>query len=177
MTKTLQQLFMEFQHEAFRFEALPTYDVETEKDALASFFAGQPLPDAFNQEWLDAVADFIAAGKSVHRIRIFADPPTLYQRFELEWGYYYSDAAGEDISICTMRDAKAALSELPPDFWVFDDEHVAVMQYDSAGAFKGATHLEVGPVRERLLLVRDKLAPYTVPLRAYLSAVRTHEGG
>ena len=78
-----------------------------------------------------------AAGKTIGRVHVIAEPLTDYLRYELAC-YQSSFLAGEDIRILPV--GLAAGLELPAfDFWLFDAERpgaqVAINVYGERGAW------------------------------------------
>src|SRR5438874_2166734 len=69
--------------------------------------------------------DLVVTGPSVHGLDL---PLTDYLRYELA-SYRSSMAAGMETYIAD-RDRHPDLAGLTKDFWMFDEQHVAVMRYD-----------------------------------------------
>jgi len=77
-----------------------------------------------------------AAGRRVERVRVVSDPPSDYARWLLA-GTALNVAAGEDIRYLPRREAIRL--QLPDhDFWIFDDDRLAVMHFDDDDRFHGA---------------------------------------
>ena len=130
----LGELLHSFTDEAFRLETLPRYTIEEEAEALQLFSEGKPMPMDFNKPWLEIVRGAAGTPRRFRRVRILSDPITLYQQFEIEWGYKNSSAAGEEIRLVG---AEEAISLPSVDFWLFDDSTAVRMKYDSEGRFLG----------------------------------------
>ena len=128
----LKALFDEFQTSAFRLERLPAYCVPQESEALAYFRTTGEIPSGFNTAWAETVRSATARGRTMCRLRLLSDPLSEYERFELQ-AYNASLEAGEDIRVGRSGDH-------PPfqDFWLFDKKWLALMNYDTDGAFQGA---------------------------------------
>ncbi|WP_329120228.1 DUF6879 family protein [Streptomyces sp. NBC_01465] len=145
-------LFTTFEHSAFKMETLDYYDVDGEREELAAFLAGEPMPDSWQDNpWVRAMTD---VGKTLTRVHIVRSPLTDYLRFELGWGYPGNVKAGEDIRILDI--AEKTVADLPDhDFWLFDDARVYRMHYTDTGGFLGAEPL--GPeALERYRTWRDR---------------------
>jgi hypothetical protein len=132
-------LFERFERSAFRIEGRDRYDVENERDEFAAFLEGKPLPprSAESDHWLSLVANHKAAGRRIERVRIVSEPLTDYTRYEFV-AYRENIAAGEVVRVVP----RAALTDADQgwageDFWIFDDERVALLSYDDDGHFLG----------------------------------------
>lgn len=124
-----------FKRTAFRLETLPVYDVPQEAEMVAAFCRGEDvrLPD--DHPWLERVRAATRAGKAMQRVRVVSHPLSDYLRFELSL-YPKSVEAGEDVQIAT-RDDHPELEVCTHDFWLFDDEVVVTLEYDTGGRFLG----------------------------------------
>lgn len=127
-----------FRASAFRLEVQPIYIEPIEQDLLVRFAAGEfATPDDVPEiaAWFDQVAAQSAAGRSMTRVRVQAEPPTLYQRFE-QWADPWNIAAGEHIRY--MAESAAHRVGLFPategrDWWLLDDRVVIEFAHDPAG--------------------------------------------
>jgi hypothetical protein len=145
-----------FERSAFRLETLPEYNVPQEAELLAKFKRGEPVDLPDDHPWLESVRRHCGAGKLMRRVRVATHPLTDYLRMELSW-YRKSVQAGEDIRITE--------TQLTGDFWLFDDQTVVVLHYDSAGRFTGTT-TEQGSLT-RYLSIRDHALADSMELSAY----------
>ncbi len=133
----LSDLFEVFEQSAFRLESLAAYKVDEETDAFREFRDSGVIRPGFNHEWATMVADAVAAGKTMKRLRLLSSPLSEYEQFEVA-AYEAGLAAGEHIRV-------ADRSEFQPvkDFWLFDERWIAEMNYTDEGAFLGADVREV----------------------------------
>ncbi len=145
-----------FERSAFRLETLPEYNVPQEAEMVARFKRGEPVDLPDDHPWLERVRHHCRAGKLMRRVRVVTYPLTDYLRMEMAW-YRKSVAAGEDIRITETR--------LSGDFWLFDDQTVVVLHYDSEGRFTGTT-TEQGSLT-RYLSLRDRALADSMELSAY----------
>ncbi|MFB7253291.1 DUF6879 family protein [Streptomyces nojiriensis] len=136
-SRTLGDLFDDFDREAFRLETLDDYSGSGNVDAYRVFQAGQEQPEGYNAGWVNELRDLTNAGKRVYRVHVLRRPLTEYLRFELGWGYRTNMTGGEEFFILDVTDASNPLDAVP-DFWLFDSKDTAVMRYDDAGGFLGA---------------------------------------
>jgi len=130
-------VFDSFTRAAFRLETLPHYTVPIDTDAYADFLAGRPFDLSWHEAWLTTMHRKIRDGRMVQRVRVMDEPPTAYQRFELAVTPR-NLGIGEHIRII-VRPAADALGLPAQDFWLFDDERVVGMDFDSHGAFRAPT--------------------------------------
>ncbi|MCM2390088.1 DUF6879 family protein [Streptomyces albipurpureus] len=136
-SRALGDLFDTFDREAFRLETLDDYSKSGNVDAYHAFLAGEPQPDGYNAGWVEELRSHTDQGKRVYRVHILRRPLTDYLKFELGWGYRKNMTGGEEFFILDVTD-KANPSEGVPDFWVFDSDSVAVMNYDGTGRYLGS---------------------------------------
>ena len=122
--------FETFEKSAFRLEALPQYIVENEKHEFSSFKSLGRVPVNPNPEWANLVKTNIKSGKSMKRLRLLSDELTLYEQFELQ--SYPGIQYGEEIRINARSKYKDTYLY---DFWFFDDEYIARMNYEDDGTF------------------------------------------
>lgn len=172
MAKTnLGELFDSFSSSAFRLETLPVYDVDSEKEMFADYLNGKGLPSEPDRDWCKMLRADREKGKSYERVRVVPYEGSQYFQFEVDWGYVYNEAAGEKIFML-MPDAPAeVLASATQDFWLFDDEFVALMNYDPSGRFLGAEVLDKSRTAEFIEL-RQQVREHSVPLREFLAASR-----
>jgi hypothetical protein len=123
-------MFASFETEAFRFEAQPQYPLGPGQEDFDRFLAGTPTPPTeytWLAPWLEELAQFMSAGKSICRVRVLDEPMTDYQRWML-WGAPWMVSAGEYITY--MSRSAAGQAGLPGyDWWLFDDSWVVEMHF------------------------------------------------
>ena len=133
-------LFERFRRSAFRLEARDVYNIPDEQEGLAAFLSRQEVPHRTprNDSWLALVARATAAGRSIVRVRVVGRPVTDYTRYEFAV-YPQNVAAGERIRVVERSSVPGAdTAWVNDDFWLFDDETVALVRYDEQGCFLGA---------------------------------------
>ena len=130
-------LFATFERSAWRLETYPGYEVDEAADPPRRFTAPGVLDVSNRADWLTGVKNATAAGRRFERVRVLTDPPTPYQDFEMAVAAHNA-AAGEDIRTLTARKARAL--ELPDrhDFWIFDDQRVAILHFSPTGRLLNA---------------------------------------
>lgn len=166
------RLFTEFRTCAFRLEVLPAYNVPEEANDLAAFVAGEPLPPSTDEDWLQFVADAVAGGKRIERVRIVPSALTPYIRFEIEWGYVFNDRAGEEIRFL-LPNALSLPEDSLQDFWMFDDTIAVRMNYDDEGTYLGVSAVTEEAELAKFRKLRTELWTAADPLRRFLSAYRS----
>jgi hypothetical protein len=120
---------------AFHMETRDSYAVTFEQDAYHSFLRGAPLPPEeldWWRSWLDDVGQLAARGTRIGRVRVVADPPTDYQRWEM-WGTPWHTAAGEQILYLPRQRAAASGIPLGSDWWLLDDEYLITNWFTDTG--------------------------------------------
>lgn len=153
-----------FTRSAFRLEVLPQYTVDSDQGNVTSYLEGDPEPSwAHGGPWFDHLAEERAAGRRRYRVHIVTPPLSDYLRYECEWGYVYTTAAGEEVYILDTSETTPPMKDLlDHDWWLLDDEHVLRMHYDTEGRFLGAEPLPpsaAGVYR----MCRDALMETAVP--------------
>lgn len=131
------ELFAAFERSAWRLETYPAYEVDDEAEALRLHRDVGELDVSYLADWLTDVKAATDVGKRFERVRVLTEPPTPYLEFEMAVAVHNS-AVGEDIRTLTAR--KARLLELPDlhDFWIFDDERVAILHFSPTGRLLNA---------------------------------------
>jgi hypothetical protein len=164
VTFDLGWAFRNFQDEAWRLCALPAYDVPEEAAAVQEWWrTGVPGPRL--DGWLDTLKEARSDGRTIRRRHALSDVPTAYERFALAT-YQQNAEAGEDVQICSRAALASELGGLLPmdDFWLFDQQLVAVQRYTASGRWLHAddetaslaTYLRVRDVVDRLSVPIDE---------------------
>ncbi len=169
-------LFDALHESAFRLEALPQYRVGgAEQERLNAYLNGRPLPERSvrTQPWVARLAvSTVTAGISWSRVRVVDEPPTDYQRYQLESSYRESQAVGEQIRVVS----RSAVGEVGPDFWLLDAgtewASAVVMRYDDDGRWLGADLVTDPATVAELDARRTAVTEVAVPLNEFLAAAR-----
>ena len=133
------RLLESFRHSAWRLETYDTYHLDYEAADFQQFLAGRSAPPteiSWWRPWLDMVTAMTREGKRVGRVRILAEPPTDYQRWEL-WAAPWHAQAGEQIGYLIRSRANALGLPTGYDWWLLDEQAVIVMRFDEAGRIAG----------------------------------------
>jgi hypothetical protein len=171
------QLFRDFARSARRLETRDYYRDPEEDAALARFLAGQPEnPDyvASRDYWLNGtIRAAVAAGKSFSRVRVVPEPLTPYLRF----GVYhcrYNVAAGEDVRYLD-RDQAAGFDLPAHDFWLFDEERLALLWFTADDRLLGAQVVTEPAVVRQHVAWLDLAVVHATPYHDFLAADPTRE--
>jgi hypothetical protein len=130
-----------FDHSAYRLELLDWYTSPKTEQRLARFLAGEKVTAAERAGWLSMLDGYRAAGKTIARVHVIAEPISDYLKYELAC-YESSVAHGEDIRILDADVADRL--DLPVfDYWLFDEAFpgkawAAVQRYAGRGLWLGA---------------------------------------
>ncbi|MFD4630472.1 DUF6879 family protein [Streptomyces sp. NPDC058284] len=128
-----RRFFDTFEHEAWRFEAQPTYTMPKEQENVARFLRGESKPDDHNARWHERVRGYVESGKRVGRVRIVRQPLTDYQRYQFAWGIPGNIAAGEDIRVLDVTQEGYGLPLSGRDWWMFDELRIAHLNFRPDG--------------------------------------------
>ncbi|WP_052848586.1 DUF6879 family protein [Streptomyces avicenniae] len=160
--------FDAFTHEAWRFEAQPTYSMPREREHVARFLRGEDRPEGHNARWHERVRAYGATGRRVGRVRVVRRPLTDYQRYQFEWGIPGNIAAGEDIRVLdvTARDFRLPLTGR--DWWLFDGARVAHLNFRADGTQINREAYEGDPAPYRAW--QRVALDHAVPFREYVAA-------
>lgn len=159
-------LFRQFSHSAWRWEAQGTYHQPGEVEPWQRWREGHPvLADLeWLRPWLDDVRTATQAGKRFERVRMMTEPPTEYLRWQLEVTPANIEA-GEIMRI--LPESVARSLRLPDhDFWLFDDERVAVLHF-TVDDLKGAEIITDPAAVSQYRSWRDLAIRHSVPFDEY----------
>lgn len=175
------QLFRTFLRSARRLETRDRYRDPEEDQALARFMAGSPESPGYlasRDYWLNGtIRAAVDAGRRFARVRVVPEPPTPHLRFGLYHCRFNVDA-GEDIRYLA-RD-RASARDLPDhDFWLFDDERLALLWFTTDDRLLGAQIVTESPVVRQHARWLDLAEAHATPFHDYLAAApaRATPGG
>lgn len=125
------ELLTRFTRSSVHLETRDAYGTEVELPHMAKWKRGEPDDYAWVQDWCTELAEHVAAGRTVRRVKIVSEPLSDYQR----WVYNVFTpivAAGEDIRWLPRRQVSALC--LPGnDYYLLDDERVVFLHYAGSG--------------------------------------------
>jgi hypothetical protein len=158
-------LFGRFQQEAFRFEVQPVYLIEQEREHVEEFLQGEPRPLTgfpFFTSWFEQIKAATGAGRHVIRVRVLTDPPTDYQRWEV-WAGQFNTRYGEEIRYLRRTVAIEAHIPLTDDWWLFDRQRLARMQFAPDGTPQGGYIVTDPDVVQQYCTWRDLAVRLSAP--------------
>jgi hypothetical protein len=139
--ESLADAFKFFEIDAARLEVLPAFNMPVEQAAFTAFKEGLSPDMSFLEDWRTSIRTAVAAGKTHRRLRVFSQPLTDYEKFEIVAGYPDSIAAGENIRYL----ARQELPAFARDIWIFDHGAAAFeVLYSSDGSFVDRVKLGEG---------------------------------
>jgi hypothetical protein len=154
----------------FRLETRDRYDVESDAGNVARYLAGEPAPSmSFKGPWLERLATERVEGKRRTRVHVLRSPLSDYLRYECEWGYVFTAAAGEEIYVLDLAERPKPDELIDEDFLLLDDRHVVIVHYDDDGRFVGAEPLPAVAL-PRYRRCRDVALEIAVPFDDYWTA-------
>jgi hypothetical protein len=170
---SFEALFDAFRATAARLETLPAYAVGgAEGKRLDAWRRGLPRPERSvrTDPWLARIAtSTVSDGKSWRRVRVFDDPPTDYQRYQVD-SYREAQAVGDQVLIAS----RAGVDESVVDVWVFDqghhDAHAVVMHYDRDGGVERRELITDPASVAGLAGQMERVAAKALPFNEWLAA-------
>ncbi|WP_031516671.1 DUF6879 family protein [Streptomyces sp. NRRL F-5123] len=161
-----RSMVRDFTSEAWRLETLPFYRVPSEDGDLRDFLTGHRIdPLTYSSPYTDGLARVRAAGKTKGRVHVVTRPLTNYLRFEFMY-YEAHSRAGDDIRILDVTDRENPLDGVQ-DFWIFDGQHVVLMNYAADGTQIDRELIDADP--EPYLEYQRIAVAESVPFQEYVN--------
>ncbi len=118
-----EDLFRTFEHSAWRLESRRRYASDDATETFREFLATGSATWDPDDPYCALIRPQIEQGKTIGRVRVLDDPPTVGQLYLLDNARRNSEL-GENIKSLTRADAERL--RLPrEDFWIFDSRLVA----------------------------------------------------
>lgn len=166
-------LFRSFRLSAWRLETLDHYAITEEAADYQRFLDGRRarLSEAgWFRPWLKQIGDLTRQGKEIGRVRILAEPPSDYQRFEM-WCSQWNTAAGERIGYLTRSRAREiGLPVDAGDWWLFDETRLVRMGFDEQGQITGKELVTASAVIDQHCEWRDLAVRYATAAEDFAAA-------
>ncbi len=118
----------QFKVTAFRLEQQPVYVHDLTNPDFVRWMAGDDTPRE-PSDYSRSVETAVADGKTIHRVRVFEDPPTRYQEW-LRWYSAVNVKAGETQQEIGRSVADQHGLTAAGDWWLLDDELLIVFHFD-----------------------------------------------
>ncbi|MGH3836831.1 MAG: DUF6879 family protein [Pseudonocardiaceae bacterium] len=165
----LKAEFDRMEREAFRLQQHQSY-AGVPGPEWKAWQAGQPLPAITPEShpFLKKVAGYTAAGRRVYDVHIVEWPLAEYTRYALAV-IPMSAWDGSEVFMVD-RDTHPDLATLTEDFWMFDEQRIAVMRYDEQERFVEAA--EPPEPIENYIARRDLAMKYAVSFEQWMSEHR-----
>ncbi|MFE2105454.1 DUF6879 family protein [Kitasatospora sp. NPDC059463] len=150
--------FSGFGREAFRLEVLGE--------------CGSTWPEEYRTgAWSRVVMAARRAGKRMYRVHVLTRPLSACVEEDLTWGRVRHVPAGEEYYVLDVTEQENPVPQAP-DFWLFDDETVAVPRYGDDGEYLGVGFPDAGEVA-RFRAYRDAATARAVPFEEWWATYRT----
>jgi hypothetical protein len=166
------RLLKSFSRSAWRLETYDSYHLGYEAADFEQFLAGRPVPPpevSWWRPWLDMISTMTQEGKRIGRVRILAEPPTDYQRWEL-WAAHWHAQAGEQTSYLSRSQAAALGLRTKHDWWLLDEQTVIVMRFDDGGKIVGKELITDPGIVAQHREWRDLAVCHAIPAEEFTAA-------
>ncbi|WP_329024708.1 MULTISPECIES: DUF6879 family protein [unclassified Streptomyces] len=154
--------------DAFHLELRDDYSVPVEDGPYERWLRGEPDNLEWFAPWAELVGRVTRAGRSVRRVRVVTEPHSPY----IQWEHATvaaNERAGEAIRWLPRHKLPDGL-RFPVDgndWWLFDDNVLAVGHFNEAGRVLGSEIIETPAVVAECIHVRDLLWSIAVPTIEY----------
>lgn len=166
-TTDFAALFPAVTASSWRWECQGHYAVD--QDELDQWLAGTPkAEDDSDRAWYAYIRSLAGRAIPFQRVRMLTDPLTDYLRWMLATTHR-NIAAGEDIRWITQGEA-SELGMPDYDFYVFDDDRIAILHFDNAKILTGATIDDAPHVVDQHRRWRDLVWQHAVRHEDYTAA-------
>ncbi len=132
----METFFNNFKKYAFRLEILQEYNVDEEKEDFVIFLRTGKVNKKINNRWHKIITAAKKRGAVIKRVHVVELPLSDYLKYEIQH-YKLNCDKGEEIFIILKDEFENLKSKINYDFWMFDDEIVLKINYDSKGRFLG----------------------------------------
>jgi hypothetical protein len=146
----------------WRWECRGDYSA-VDADLLERWRAGRGRDPEEDRPWVAYIQGLRRRGVRFERARRLTEPLTEYLRMQLDFTYMNIEA-GEDVRWVTPTVA-AEMGMPDYDYYLVDDDVLAVIDFDAAGQFIGARTSTTREVVARHILWRDLIWPHALPHR------------
>ncbi|WP_344923425.1 DUF6879 family protein [Streptosporangium oxazolinicum] len=163
------RLFSSFDVSAFRLETRERYHLaKDEEEPLRRFLAGEPDDMAWMGEWFDLMRSHAAHGRTFRRVRVVSRPFSDYTRFSMAVARH-SIPAGDRIHYLDRSEVDR-LGLPRSDWWLFDDERLALLHLDAGDVLLGAEIITDPTVVEQHRAWRDLAWENAIALEEFVTS-------
>jgi hypothetical protein len=163
------RLFSSFDVSAFRLETRERYHLaKDEEEPLRRFLAGEPDDMAWMSEWFDLMRQHASHGRTFRRVRVVSRPFSDYVRFSMAVARH-SIPAGDQIHYLDRVEAER-LGLPHSDWWLFDDERLALLHLDDDDVLLGAEIITDPATVEQHRKWRDLAWEHAIPLEEFVTS-------
>lgn len=167
-------MFHSFKHTAFRLETLQWYAEPSESSPFNHYQRGIDPGPSHMDEWCQTIKHHMQSGRSMRRVHIVDLPLSTYMKFEVECGYRFSGAAGEEIRLIDRSTLSSELTKLcHEDFWFFDNTTVMINDYNSGHTLYQARITSDPHAVAYYAEIEKRIWKIGIPFRAFY---KTHTG-
>jgi hypothetical protein len=163
-----RRLFTDVRQSWFRLETLQRYDASYERDDFAAFLRGERITTAPGP-WQAMIREHVAASRQLVRVHVVEEPLSDYIRYELA-AYVPNVEAGEQVRLIPVQRGTWPADVPRHDYWLFDDNRLWLMDYNTAGAFEAARLVDDQIAIEQHRRWRDAAIASSIPLANYEAA-------
>lgn len=156
------------ERDAFHLELRDAYATVIEDGPFAKWLKGEHDDFAWLQAWQARIRNATQAGKTVRRVRVIGEPITDYIRWEHS-STVHNLEVGEDIRWLPrhLLPSDFVFPVKGNDWWLFDDQLVAVGHFHDDGSVQGHEIITDGAVVADCVRVRDQLWVIAIPHSEY----------
>jgi hypothetical protein len=169
-------LYRESKKSFFRVEALESYNVASEADALDKYFSGDPLPKPLDatKEWYKLMTRCAQEGRPTQRVRAVSQKLSPYVRWEMEWVYNQAAQYGESFNVIVKEQHPDLADAWNEEYYVVDDKRLVYLKYDSTNRFLGLEESTDSLEIQKRLEHKKRLLENAIPYKQFLAHLRTN---
>jgi len=171
--KEIEDLFTNYETEAFRLETLPIYRINGEWEMFQEYLHRNVIiQNEALLEYNDNAHKMINSGKRHIRARLIPNPITEYLIYETKVGYIPQLKLGFEFFFLeeTMNIKKEVLDGIQ-DFWIFDKSTVLKMNYALDGSFDSTEIIKDKLLIEKYVKIRNYFVNNGKPLQNLLETI------
>ncbi|MGW0969934.1 DUF6879 family protein [Streptomyces sp. NPDC002516] len=161
-------LFARYKHDAFHLELRDDYSVPGEETPFRNWLRGRDVDHSYLAPWTQLVRQCTARGMTIRRVRVITEPVTPY----IQWEHALTSLnveAGEDIRWLPRHLLPQTIT-LPfggSDWWLFDDQLLAIGHFDSVGRVLGSQVVLAPDAVAACVALRNELWTAAIPHTDY----------